>query len=88
MIHLKKVLSFILFQDVAKIEGSTKEIEESSNLIPQLEEEIPKLQERFNQEEKVLEQIKESSRGDNFSLQGFPFSPLFIKLFCLIAMLL
>ena len=57
----------MLLQDVAKIEGSTKEIEESTNLIPQLEEEIPKLQERFNQEEKVLERIKESSRGDFFS---------------------
>ena len=57
----------MLLQDVAKIEGSTKEIEESTNLIPQLEEEIPKLQERFNQEEKVLERIKESSRG-NFVL--------------------
>lgn len=39
-------------------------MEESSNLIPQLEAEIPKLQEQLNQEEKVLERIKESSRGD------------------------
>jgi structural maintenance of chromosome 4 len=38
-------------------------MEESSNLIPQLEAEIPKLQERLNEEEKVLEQIK-ASRGD------------------------
>jgi hypothetical protein len=77
----------MLLQDVAKIEGSTKEVEESSNLIPQLEEEIPKLQEQFNQEEKVLEQIKESSRGDIFSLTFACFSPiyqtvLFDSLFC------
>lgn len=39
-------------------------MEESSNLIPQLEAEIPKLQKRLNEEEKVLEQIKASSRGD------------------------
>lgn len=65
--HLKqkiKKLEDKAEKDTSKIEGSTKEIEESSNLIPQLEEEIPKLQERLNQEEKVLEQIKQSSREE------------------------
>lgn len=42
-------------------------MEESSNLIPRLEGEVPKLQELFNEEEKVLERIKEASRGE-FSL--------------------
>lgn len=36
-------------------------MEESSHLIPQLEAEIPQLQQRLNEEEKVLEQIKASS---------------------------
>lgn len=49
---------------MSKIDQSTKEMEESFNLIPQLEAEIPKLQELFNEEEKVLERIKETSRGE------------------------
>jgi hypothetical protein len=36
----------------------------SSKLIPELEGAIPKLQEQFSEEEKVLEQIKETSRGE------------------------
>ncbi|KAL6839198.1 hypothetical protein ACP4OV_030870 [Aristida adscensionis] len=57
-------------KDVAKIDESTKEMEESSNLIPQLEAEIPKLQELFNEEEKVLERIKESSREETERLRA------------------
>lgn len=49
---------------MSKRDESTKDMEESSNLIPQLEEKIPKLQELLNEEEKVLERIKESSRGE------------------------
>ena len=49
---------------MSKCDESTKEMEESSNLIPQLEGKIPKLQEQLNEEEKLLEQIKESSRGE------------------------
>jgi hypothetical protein len=39
-------------------------MEASSKLIPELEGAIPKLQEQFSEEEKVLEQIKETSRGE------------------------
>jgi structural maintenance of chromosome 4 len=49
---------------MSKRDESTKEMEESSNLIPQLEGKIPKLQDQLNEEEKLLEQIKESSRGE------------------------
>jgi structural maintenance of chromosome 4 len=49
---------------MSKRDDSTKEMEESSNLIPQLEGKVPKLQEQLNEEEKELERIKESSRGD------------------------
>lgn len=56
--------TYILIQDISKRDESTKDMEESSNLIPQLEEKIPKLQELLNEEEKVLEQIKGSSRGE------------------------
>ena len=52
-----------VFQDSSKIDDIVKENEESSNLIPKLEEEIPKLQQLLLCEEKVLEEIKESSKG-------------------------
>lgn len=71
--HLKqkiKKLEDKTEKDMSKIEESTKEIEESSNLIPQLEGEIPKLQHEFNQEEKVLERIKESSREETEKLRA------------------
>lgn len=50
-------------QDSAKITDITKECEESTNLIPRLEEEIPKLQKILLDEEKVLEEIREKAKG-------------------------
>ncbi|XP_066363089.1 structural maintenance of chromosomes protein 4-like [Miscanthus floridulus] len=71
--HLKqniKKLDDKAEKDTSKRDEKTKEMEESSNLIPQLEAEIPKLQERFNEEEKVLEQIKASSREETERLRA------------------
>ncbi|CAK9168431.1 unnamed protein product [Ilex paraguariensis] len=51
-------------KDSIKITKIRKECEESTNLIPQLEEDIPKLQKLFLDEEKVLEKIKENSKVD------------------------
>ncbi|CAK9163731.1 unnamed protein product [Ilex paraguariensis] len=50
-------------KDSIKITEIRKECEESTNLIPQLEEDIPKLQKLFLDEEKFLEEIKENSKG-------------------------
>ncbi|CAD6333346.1 unnamed protein product [Miscanthus lutarioriparius] len=71
--HLKqniKKLDDKAEKDTSKRDEKTKEMEESSNLIPQLEAEIPKLQERLNEEEKVLEQIKASSREETERLRA------------------
>ncbi|KAG8044397.1 hypothetical protein GUJ93_ZPchr0054g2852 [Zizania palustris] len=71
--HLKlkiKKLEDKADKDTSKIEQSSKEIEESSNLIPQLEEAIPKLQGKFNEEEKLLEKIKESTREETERLRS------------------
>lgn len=50
-------------QDSAKIDEMTKENEKSTNLIPKLEDNIPKMQKILLDEEKVLEEIKENSKG-------------------------
>lgn len=46
-----------------KIEEIVKDNEESTNLIPKLEEEIHKLEQLLLDEEKILEDIKEQSKG-------------------------
>lgn len=61
------VLNF-LFQDSSKIEALEKECEESINMIPKLEDAIPRLQKSLLDEEKVLEEIKGSSKGGALSL--------------------
>lgn len=50
-------------QDSSKIEDLEKESENSTNLIPKLEENIPKLQKLLAEEEKVLEEIIENAKG-------------------------
>jgi structural maintenance of chromosome 4 len=52
-----------LFQDSSKIIELEKECEDSTDLIPKLEENIPKLQKFLLDEEKVLEEIKDNSKG-------------------------
>jgi len=54
--------SFV-FQDSSKIEALVKEGEDSNDMIPKLEDNIPKLQKLLTDEEKVLEEITESSKG-------------------------
>ncbi|XP_027358682.1 structural maintenance of chromosomes protein 4 isoform X2 [Abrus precatorius] len=49
-------------KDSLKIEALLKEGEESTDLIPKLEDNIPKLQKLLLDEEKVLEEITESSK--------------------------
>ncbi|KAJ9564038.1 hypothetical protein OSB04_000004 [Centaurea solstitialis] len=49
-------------KDSAKITDITRQSEESANLIPKLEEEIPKLQKKLLDEDKILEEITESSK--------------------------
>ncbi|XP_071704050.1 structural maintenance of chromosomes protein 4-like [Rutidosis leptorrhynchoides] len=49
-------------KDSAKISDITKQSEESTNLIPKLEEDIPKLQKKLLDEDKILEEIMESSK--------------------------
>ncbi|KAK8957181.1 Structural maintenance of chromosomes protein 4 [Platanthera zijinensis] len=51
-------------KDSSKIDEIKKDSEESSYLIPKLEEEIPKLQQLLQNEEKVLEEIIESSKAE------------------------
>ena len=58
------------FQDSLKIEDVTKECENSKNLIPKLEANIPKLQKILLEEERVLEEMKESSKGNMTSLDS------------------
>ncbi|KAJ6834241.1 structural maintenance of chromosomes protein 4 [Iris pallida] len=65
--HLKqkaKKLEDKLEKDSSRIDEIVKENEEASNLIPKLEEEIPKLQQLLLDEEKILEEIKESSKDE------------------------
>ncbi|KAK4393111.1 Structural maintenance of chromosomes protein 4 [Sesamum angolense] len=65
--HLKqkiKKLDDKLEKDSTKITDLTKECEESTNLIPCLEEDIPKLQKLLVEEEKILEEIKENSKAE------------------------
>ncbi|TKY50255.1 Structural maintenance of chromosomes protein 4 [Spatholobus suberectus] len=49
-------------KDSSKVEALIKEGEESTDLIPKLEDNIPKLQKLLLDEEKVLEEITESSK--------------------------
>jgi structural maintenance of chromosome 4 len=56
-----------LFQDSSRIEALVKEGEDSNDMIPKLEDNIPKLQKLLLDEEKVLEEITESSKGRPFS---------------------
>ncbi|XP_065856626.1 structural maintenance of chromosomes protein 4 [Euphorbia lathyris] len=57
-----KKLEDKLEKDSAKIEDLTKECENSTNLIPKLEENIPKLQKLFLDEERILDDIVEKSK--------------------------
>ncbi|CAK9186095.1 unnamed protein product [Ilex paraguariensis] len=71
--HMKqkiKKLDEKVDKDSTKITDITKECEESTNLIPQLEEDIPKLQKLFLEEEKVLEEIKENSKVETEMFRG------------------
>ncbi|KAL4568471.1 hypothetical protein LXL04_024084 [Taraxacum kok-saghyz] len=49
-------------KDSAKITDITRQSEESTNLIPKLEEDIPKLQKSLLAEEKILEEVMETSK--------------------------
>lgn len=49
---------------MSKIDEATKEMEESSSLIQQLEGKMPILHDIFNEEDKVLQRIKETSGGE------------------------
>ncbi|KAG5540030.1 hypothetical protein RHGRI_020310 [Rhododendron griersonianum] len=49
-------------EDSSKIDDITKDCADSTNMIPQLEEDIPKLQNLLSEQEKVLEEIKENSK--------------------------
>ncbi|KAK3138382.1 hypothetical protein QOZ80_5AG0368160 [Eleusine coracana subsp. coracana] len=63
--HLKvriKNLDEKVEKDMSKIDKATKEMEESSNLLQQLEGKMSTLHDLFNEEDKVLQRIKETSR--------------------------
>ncbi|KAF8409834.1 hypothetical protein HHK36_002352 [Tetracentron sinense] len=63
--HIKqkiKKLEDKLGKDSSKIEEILKECENSTTMIPKLEEDVPKLQQLLLDEERVLEEIKESSK--------------------------
>lgn len=64
-------LTVIIFQDSLKIEDMTKDCENSRNLIPKLEDNIPKLQKLLADDEKVLEEMKENSKGIMASLDSY-----------------
>ncbi|MCH90058.1 structural maintenance of chromosomes protein 4-like, partial [Trifolium medium] len=49
-------------KDSSRIEALVKEGEDSNDMIPKLEDNIPKLQTLLLDEEKVLEEITESSK--------------------------
>ncbi|XP_065857259.1 structural maintenance of chromosomes protein 4-like isoform X5 [Euphorbia lathyris] len=57
-----KKLEDKLEKDSAKIEDLTKECENSTDLIPKLEENIPNLQKLFLDEERILDDIVEKSK--------------------------
>lgn len=56
-------LMCVFMQDSSKISDMTKECEDSTNLIPKLQENIPKLQKVLLDEEKALDEIKEKAKG-------------------------
>ncbi|KAJ7970989.1 Structural maintenance of chromosomes protein [Quillaja saponaria] len=63
--HMKqkiKKLEDKVEKDSLKIDNLGKECEDSTNLIPKLEESIPQLQKLLLDEEKILEEIKENSK--------------------------
>ncbi|KAF5961825.1 hypothetical protein HYC85_003034 [Camellia sinensis] len=71
--HMKqriKKLDDKIGKDSSKIDEITKDSADSTNLIPQLEEDIPKLQKLLLEEEKVLEEIKENSKVETEMLRG------------------
>lgn len=73
---MRCLIHLFLFQDSLKFEALVKEDEDSTNLIPKLENNIPKLQKLLLDEDKVLEEITESSKGG-----PLPFSfPIYWKL--------
>ncbi|KDP27149.1 hypothetical protein JCGZ_19848 [Jatropha curcas] len=57
-----KKLEDKIVKDSSKIDDLTKECEESTNLIPKLEDDIPKLQKLLVDEERILEDIVENSK--------------------------
>lgn len=71
----------LLLQDSSKIEHLTKECEESTNMIPKLEDDIPKLQKLLLDEERVLEDIVENSKGCVLSLVVHNWKFFFILFF-------
>ncbi|XP_057521763.1 structural maintenance of chromosomes protein 4-like [Amaranthus tricolor] len=65
--HMKqkiKKLEDKIEKDSSKINDFTKECENATQSIPKLEGDIPVMQKRLVEEEKVLEEIKEKSRGE------------------------
>lgn len=54
---------FSIVQDSSKISDISKESEDSTTLIPRLEEEIPKLEKILLDEEKVLEEMRDKAKG-------------------------
>lgn len=65
--HMKqkmKKLDEKIAKDTAKIQDTEKESEISTSAIPELEKDVVKLSEKLIDEEKVLEKIKESSKGE------------------------
>lgn len=67
-------IHLFLFQDSLKVKGLVKECEDATDLIPKLEDNIPKLQKSLMDEEKVLEEIKEKSKGQILFVYLFIFS--------------
>ncbi|XP_015583967.1 structural maintenance of chromosomes protein 4 [Ricinus communis] len=57
-----KKLEDKLEKDSSKIDDLTKECEDSTNLIPKLEDDVPKLQKLLVDEERVLEDIVENAK--------------------------
>ncbi|GMH05121.1 hypothetical protein Nepgr_006961 [Nepenthes gracilis] len=67
MKHLKqkiKKLEDKILKDTAKINDISKECENAANLIPKLEVDIPMLQKLLSDEEKVLEAMQDSCKGE------------------------
>lgn len=57
--------NLVPIQDSSKIEDLKKESENSAILIPKLEESIPESQKLLVEEEKVLEEVIENSKGSS-----------------------